>query len=150
MAGKNASNAPTWMPINPMRLKRTRRRALNDLAVTGPRCETVAAIDGLIAPGLKRNLRYAAALAARRSEHLPLTAAVAAAIRSAAPAPGRFTRGTAIAAAPGFVGESFAREELLFARGERKRASAVDAGQGFVGVHLNESPKIYSEFAGRN
>ncbi|HEY1868036.1 MAG TPA: hypothetical protein VGG70_07035 [Candidatus Cybelea sp.] len=63
-----------------------------------------------------------------------MTEALAA--RSAAAAAGCFTRGAAIAASAGLVRESFARKELLFTRGERKRACAIDAGKGFVGVHF--------------
>jgi hypothetical protein len=122
------------MPNNPMRLIRTRRRALNGLAVTRSRCETVPAIDRLVAARLERNLRYAAALAARGPEHLALTVT---ATWSAAAAAGCFTRGPAIAASARFVCESFARKKLLFARGERERASAVSASEGFVGVHLS-------------
>src|SRR5579863_2117674 len=125
------------MPSNPMRLSRTRRRPLKRLAVTWPCCETVPAINRLIAARLKRNFRYAATLVARGLEHLTL--AIAGATRSAPAAAGGFTRGAAIAASAGFVGESFTRKELLFARGERERASAIDAGKGFVGVHY-ESP----------
>ena len=108
----------------------TRRRVPGGLAVTRPRCETIPAIDGLVAAGLKRNLRDAAALAARGLEHLAL--AGASAMRSAA---GGFTRGPAIAASARFVRESFTRKELLLARRERECASAIDAGKGFVGVH---------------
>jgi hypothetical protein len=134
------------MANNPMRLNRTRRRALNGLAVTGPRRETIPAIDRLVAARLKRNLRYAAALAASRSEHLALTA-VAAAVRSSAAAAGLFSRGAAIAASAGFVRESFARKELLFVRREWERASAIDAGKGFVGVQLSLLTLV---IAGRN
>jgi hypothetical protein len=129
-----------------MRLNRTRRRALNGLAVTWPCSETVPAIDRLVAARLKRDLRYAATLAAGRLEHLALTA-VAAAVRSPAAAAGGFSRGAAIAASAGFVRESFTRKELLLIRREWERASAIDAGKGFVCVHLSLLTVV---IAGRN
>jgi hypothetical protein len=85
---------------------------------------------------LERDFRYAAALAAGSSEHLALTVAAASGAAAAAAISG-FTRGAAIAAPAGFVGESFACKELLFVRAELKCASAVDAAKGFVGIHLS-------------
>src|SRR5579863_278257 len=122
------------MPNSPMRLIRTRRRALKALAVTRPCCETVPAIDRFVATRLERNFRYSTALAAGGFEHLALTVA---ATWSAAATAGCFARGAAIGASAGFVRESFARKELLFARGEREGASAVNAVEGFVVVHLS-------------
>src|SRR5581483_9511306 len=123
------------MPIRPMRLNRTRRRAFNGLAVTRPGRETVPAVYRFVAARLKRNLCHAAALAAGSPEHLAL--GVAAATRSAAAAAGGFTCSATVAASTRFVCKSFTRKELLFARREGKRASAIDAVKGFVGVHLS-------------
>jgi hypothetical protein len=48
---------------------------------------------------------------------------------------GRLTRGTAIVATAGFVGKAFARKKLLLACSEYERATAVEAAQGFIGIH---------------
>jgi hypothetical protein len=129
-----------------MRLNRMRRRAFNGLAVTRPCREAVPAIDRLVAARLKRNFRYAAALAACGPEHLTSTA-IAAAGRSSVPAAGGFPRGAAIAASARFVRESFTCKELLFVRRKWECASAIDAGKGFVSVHLSLLTVV---IAGRN
>jgi hypothetical protein len=43
--------------------------------------------------------------------------------------------GAAVVAATWFVGKALLREKFLLACGERKRTSAVAAGQSFIGVH---------------
>jgi len=101
-----------------------------------PAGETIAAIDRLVASRLKRNLGNAAALAARCFEHFPLAGAAAA--TAAATAVRRatgFTRGTAVRAATWLIGKALHCEKLLFAGGERKLLSAVNAGEHFVCIH---------------
>jgi hypothetical protein len=79
---------------------------------------------------LERDFRYAAALAARGFEHFALLAS--AAVAAAAAAAGVFASRTAIAAAAGLIRKAFACVKLLFARGEREAASAIDAIKGFI------------------
>src|SRR5579871_143586 len=95
------------------------------------RGETVSAVDRLVPPRLERNLGDAAALRARRGEHLTRARAAAAAVGRAP----RLSRRAAIRAAAGFVGKAFHREKLLFAGGKRELAPAIYAGQHFVCVH---------------
>ena len=127
------------MPSKPARFVHARKRALNDLTVTRPRCEAVSAIDRPVAAWLKRNVRYTTALAAGGLERLALAIPAAATTSgsAAAAAGGRLSRCTAIAAPAGFVRESFACKELLLVRCEWECASAIDAVKGFVCVHLS-------------
>lgn len=125
------------MPSKPARFTHARKRALNGLAVTWPRCEAVPAVNRPVAAWLKRNFRYAAALAARGLERLALAVASASGSAPAPTAVSRFTRRATIAAPAGFVRESFACKELLLARREGERASAIDAAKGFFCVHLS-------------
>lgn len=107
------------------------------LSVTRTRREAVPAVDRLITAGLKRNFRYAAALAARCSEHLALAAIAPTASRSATAAGGSLTRRAAVAAPTGFVRKSFARKELLLVRSKGETASAIDAVKVFICVHVS-------------
>ncbi|HEY1866887.1 MAG TPA: hypothetical protein VGG70_01240 [Candidatus Cybelea sp.] len=93
------------------------------------RCETIAAINRPARPRLERYLGYVAALAARRLEHFARSAAGAASASSGS------VRGPAVIAAAGLVGKALLGKKRLLAGGERKRAPAVAAGQGFIGVH---------------
>src|SRR5450756_697187 len=102
------------------------------------RREAVGAVDGLQATGAEGNLRLAAALRARRGEHLARSSLVAAA-RVAGTVAGRSTRcladRTAGRAATRLaelaIGVDF---ELLLGRGERERLAAVDAGERLVSL----------------
>ncbi len=109
--------------------------------------ETIAAIDRLIATGLKRNFRYAAALAAGGLEHFTLastatataTAATVTATAGTATVPTarstlRFARLTAIGAAVGFVLEPFGSEKFLLAGRKCKFVIAINARQLFISI----------------
>ncbi|HEV3092781.1 MAG TPA: hypothetical protein VGX91_15175 [Candidatus Cybelea sp.] len=106
-----------------------------------PASEAVAAIDRFVASRLERDFRDAAALAARRFEHLALASAhtaSAAAVRGTS----GFTRCAAIRAAAGLVGEALHCEKLLFARSEWELLSAIHASEHFVCIHVaSESPR---------
>jgi hypothetical protein len=110
--------------------------------VGAARTEAVAAIDRLVAAGLERNFRYAAALAARRSEHFARAAAAHAIASAATRTVGthRFPRLTAILATVGLVLKTFLFVKALLARAEDEFPSAVHAVQHFICVHETESP----------
>jgi hypothetical protein len=97
------------------------------LAVTRSCREAVAAIHGLVSARLERNLGNAAALAARRSEHLALT--------SAARRPAGFTHGTAIGATVGLVREALHCKKFLLACRKGELASAIHAREHFGCIH---------------
>jgi len=103
------------------------------LAVARARGEAVAAVDRFIATGLERDFGDAAALATCSLEHLATgtAAATAAATTATAGLAGRATVGTATR----LVRKTFACVELLFVRGEWESASAIDAGEHFIGIH---------------
>ena len=104
--------------------------------------EAVAAVDGLVTPRLERHFCRAAAAAAGRAEHLPLTAAAAAvkARSAAAAALLRFTRSPAIRATARLVLETLLGIELLLAGGEGELLSTIHACDKLIGIHLVETP----------
>ncbi|HKU67846.1 MAG TPA: hypothetical protein VJP85_08720 [Candidatus Baltobacteraceae bacterium] len=96
--------------------------------------KAIAAIHRLVAARLERYFRNAAALAARRLVHF--AALAAAHTGTAARAVTHLLAClTAIGASVGFVLETFAGVELLFAGRERELASTVHAVQHFINVH---------------
>jgi hypothetical protein len=111
------------------------------LSIAWARLEAIAAIHRLVSPRLERHFGYAAALAARGLVHLPaLTAAAAHPGPAAGLGTHLFARLTAIRTAVGLVLKTFAGVKLLFACSESELASAVNAVQHFINVHLNETP----------
>ena len=99
--------------------------------------EAVAAIHGLVATRLERNLSDSAAARACCLEHLALAAAVAAST-AAAPAAAHaagLAGLPAIRASAGLVLEALLLVELLFASGKRELIPAVDAGDELIGIH---------------
>ena len=100
------------------------------------RSVAVGAVNGPIVPGLERHLGVFAALGANRRVHLAFatvaaTAAVATAAAVAAAVACGLASGAAVGAATG-GGETLRLVEFLFALGERKLLSAVDAGEVLV------------------
>lgn len=102
--------------------------------------ETVAAVDRLVTARLERHFCRAAAAAAGRAEHFPLTAAAAtAAVKAgsaAAAAFGRFTRRATVGAPAWLVLESLLGVEFLLAGSERKLLAAIHASNKLIGIHL--------------
>src|ERR1700677_1548402 len=116
-------------------------------AAATARLGAVAAVNRLVAAGWERNGGVAAALAAFHFEHFArgTVAAVAAAAaaravaRTAAAAAGstlRLTRRAAIHAAVGLIGKALRGEKLLFAGAEREGCAAINAIEGFIGIHV--------------
>jgi hypothetical protein len=112
--------------------------------------KAIAAVHGTVAPGLERDLRGLAALAADRAEHLARTAAAAAPAATAAATESAPAATAAAAATPaargllrraargttlGLVREPELSEALLLSRRERKLRSTIDARQRLVRVH---------------
>jgi hypothetical protein len=103
--------------------------------------EAVAAVYRLIAAGIERNFGYAAALTARRREHLARTAAAALAPAAALIARAHgLTRLTAIRTAVGLILKPFLLVKTLFAGAEDELTSAVDTVEHFIYVHETRAP----------
>src|ERR1700678_1935803 len=115
-------------------------------AAATARLEAVAAVNRLVAAGLERNGGLAAALAAFHFEHFARGTVAAVAAAAAARAVARtaaaagstlgLTRRAAIHAAVGLIGEALRGEKLLFAGAEREGCAAINAIEGFIGIHV--------------
>src|SRR5579883_831352 len=106
-------------------------------AIRRPRGKAIPAIDRFIAARVERNFRYAAALAARRREHLARASRAL-----AADAAGRthlLARLPAVGTAIRLVLEAFLLVKALFARTEDELASAVHTVEHFINVHENRN-----------
>ena len=91
------------------------------------RREAIAAVDGLVATRLERNLSLLAAVSADRSEHLALR--TGGAVLSA-------ERSTALRAAARLVLEALLSIERLLRRAEDELLVAIAANEGFVLIHM--------------
>ena len=97
--------------------------------------ETIAAKHRLITTRVERNFRYAAAVAARRREHLTRTAGTLAAATAAAAGAHLLARLAAIRTTVRLILKTFLLVKALFARTEDKLASAVHTVEHFIYVH---------------
>jgi hypothetical protein len=110
------------------------RDVVDWLAIRGPRREAIPAIHRLVAARIERNLRYATALTARRSEHFTWTAAATFATALIRRTHG-FARLTTIGATVRLVLKTFLLVKALFARAEDELTSAVYTVEHFIDVH---------------
>src|SRR5215469_7359452 len=101
-------------------------------AIRRTRGEAIPAIDRFVAARIERHFRHAAAVAARRREHLTRTAG---ALAAAAAGAHLLARLTAIRTAVRFGLETFLLVKALFARTEDELASAVHTVEHFIYVH---------------
>jgi len=100
---------------------------LKKLAIRWAGGEAIPAVDRFIAARIERHLRHAAALAARRCEHLARAAGALAAAVPTAIAAHLLARRTAVGASVGFVLKAFLLVKGLFAGTEDEWTSAVHA-----------------------
>ena len=91
------------------------------------RGEAIAAVDGLVATRLERNLSLLAAVSADRREHLALRTGIAIL---------RAERGTALRAAARLILEALLSIERLLRRAEDELLVAVTTNEGFVLIHI--------------